>query len=177
MKRLMFWKTSCDHCHSRESGNPQLRYYGFRIKCGVTRLRITLNRTRFLKTTVFAVGLVAILTSGCGPQEPPSVKQSRAIAAENIELRKQVERLDREIERLQEQHEKDIKKQEKLLEKCQQDKEAWKRKAQQNIRSQVEPVLDAVIDETAKLREENTKLKAHIEQLQKEADQKSTPGK
>jgi septal ring factor EnvC (AmiA/AmiB activator) len=123
------------------------------------------------KASVLVGGFVVLLIAGCGQQEPPSVKQSRAIAAENIELRKQVARLNREIEKLKEQHEKEIKKQEKLLTQCDQDKEAWKKKAQQNIRSQVAPVLDAVMDETAKLREENTRLKAQIEQLQKEAAQ------
>ena len=122
------------------------------------------------KVIILIVGFVAILITGCGTQEPPSVKQSRAIAAENIELRKHVERLNEEIEKLKEQHKKEIEKQEKLLAECQQEKDIWKQKAQQNIRSQVQPVLDAVMDETAKLREENTKLKAQIEQLQKEAD-------
>ena len=122
------------------------------------------------KVFVIAIGFVAMLLAGCGQKEPPDVKQSRAIAAENIELRKQVERLNQEIDRLKERHEKDIKEQQKLLAQCQQDKESWKKKAQQNIRSQIEPVLDAVMDETAKLREENTKLKAQIEQLQKKVD-------
>ena len=122
------------------------------------------------KAFILTVGFVVMVIAGCGQQEPPSVKQSRAIAAENMDLRKQLERKNQEIERLKEQHEKETKKQAKLLEACQQDKEGWKKKAQQNIRNQVAPVLDAVVDETAKLREENTRLKARIEQLQKEAD-------
>jgi cell division septum initiation protein DivIVA len=122
------------------------------------------------KEIFLVVGIVAILMTACGQKEPPSVKQSRAIAAENIELRKRVERLNREIESLKEQHEKELNKQETLLTECEKDKDALKKKAQQNIRSQVAPVLDAVIDETARLREENSKLKAQIEQLQKEAD-------
>ena len=127
------------------------------------------------KVFVIAIGFVATLTAGCGQQEPPGVKQTRAIAAENIEFKKQVEWLNREIDRLKERHEKDIKEQQKLLVECQQDKESWKKKAQQNIRSQVAPVLDSVIDETAQLREENTKLKAQIEQLQKKAEQNKSP--
>ena len=122
------------------------------------------------KASALVAVFIVMLVAGCEPQEPPSVRQSRAIAAENIELRKQVEQLNRKIERLKEQYEKETKKQEKLLAQCQQDKESWKKKAQQNIRSQVEPVLDAVMDETAKLREENAKLKAQIEQLRKAAD-------
>ena len=170
MQRLTFRRISRNVCHFRGSGNPQSRYSGFRIKCGMTNPRIKLKRVPAWITCVLAVGFAVMLIAGCGQPEPPSVKQSRAIAAENIELKKQIKRLNQEIEKLKEQHEKEIKKQEKLLTQCQQDKEAWKQKAQQNIRSQVAPVLDAVMDETAKLREENTKLKAQIEQLQKEND-------
>lgn len=126
------------------------------------------------KVSVLAIGFFAMLIVGCGQQEPPSVKQSRAIAAENIELRKQLGHRSQEIEKLKGQHDKEIKKLEKLLAKCQQEKETWKRKAQQNIRSQVKPVLDAVVDETAKLREENTKLKAQIEELQKRPNRTKT---
>jgi gas vesicle protein len=122
------------------------------------------------KRLVLTAGLFAALTAGCGQPEPPSVKQSRAIAAENIELTKQVQRLRQELDELKEQHAKEIKAQAKLLAQCEQDRDEWKVKAQQNIRKQVGPVLDAVIDETAKLREENTKLKAQIEKLQKEAE-------
>ena len=165
MKKPTFYPTLYNNRHSCESRNPQLRQSGFRIKCGMTYPKITVG-----KVGIVLVGCIAILITGCGPKEPPSVKQSRAIAAENIELRKQVERLNLEIESLKEQHEKEIKKQEKLLTQCEQDNDALKKKAQQNIRSQVAPVLDAVIDGTAKLREENAKLKGQIEQLQKEAD-------
>ena len=122
------------------------------------------------KAPVLAMCGIVILIAGCGQKEPPSVKQSRAIAAENIELRKQLERLNRQIEKLKEQHDKETKEQRKLLTQCEQDKEAWKRKAQKNIRNQVSPVLDAVVDETARLREENTRLRAQIEQLGKETD-------
>ena len=122
------------------------------------------------KASALVAGLVVMVIAGCGQQEPPSVKKSRAIAAENMELRRQLERREREIERLKAQHEKETKKQEKLLAQCQQEKDAWKTKAQQNIRSQVGPVLDAVMNEAARLREENTTLKAQIEALQKEAD-------
>jgi hypothetical protein len=109
-----------------------------------------------------------ILTGGCGLQEPPSVKKSRTIAAENIELRKELEHRSKEIETLKEQHGKEIDEQKKLLQTCLQEKEAWKNKSQQNIRNQVKGVLDTVLEENAKLREENTKLKAQIEELQKQ---------
>jgi len=83
---------------------------------------------RARKASALVAVFIVMLVAGCEPQEPPSVRQSRAIAAENIELRKQVEQLNRKIERLKEQYEKETKKQEKLLAQCQQDKESWKRR-------------------------------------------------
>jgi regulator of replication initiation timing len=119
------------------------------------------DRKAFVLTLIFAV----MLTAGCGPNEPPSVKKSRTIAAENIELRKQLAQSSKEIEKLKEQHGKELDEQKKLLQTCLQEKEAWKNKSQQNIRNQVKGVLDTVLEENAKLREENTKLKAQIEEL------------
>jgi len=119
-----------------------------------------------------------VLIAGCGGQQAsPSVKQSRAIAAENIELKKQLEQQSREIETLKAQHSEQIKKQADLLETCRQEKETWKNKAQQNIRDQVKGVLDAVMEDNTRLREENKELKTQIEQLQKEAEQNKDPNK
>lgn len=118
------------------------------------------------KIFVIVVSVAVMLIGGCGGQEPPSVKQGRALAAENIELRKQLEQRSAEIEKLTQRHGEELKKQQSLLEKCEQEKQTWKTKAQQNIRDQVKGVLDTVVEENARLREENKALKAHIEELQ-----------
>ena len=118
------------------------------------------------KAFVLIVGIAVMMTAGCGPQEPPSVKKSRTIAAENIELRKELAQSSKEIEKLKEQHSEELKKQEKLLQTCLQEKEEWKNKSRQNIRSQVKGVLDTVLEENVKLRQENKQLKAQIEELQ-----------
>lgn len=124
------------------------------------------------KAFILLVGAVVMLIAGCaGQQASPSVKQSRVIAAENIELKKQLEQQSREIETLKAQHSEQIKKQASSLAACQQEKETWKKKAQQNIRNQVQGVLDAVMEDNTRLREENKELKTQIEQLQKEPEQ------
>ena len=124
-----------------------------------------------LKAFVLIVGIAVMMAAGCGPQEPPSVKKSRTIAAENIELRKQLAQSSKEIEKLKEQHGKELDEQKNLLQTCLQEKEAWQNKSRQNIRSQVKGVLDTVLEENKKLREQNNKLKAQIEELQKESEQ------
>ncbi len=119
------------------------------------------------KIFFLAVGVVVMSIAGCGNQEPPSVKKSRLIAAENMRLTKELERCDKEIESIKELHNKEIKKQEKLLAKCLEEKESWKQKARQNVRNQVKGVFDAVMEQNVKLSEENEKLKAQIEKLQR----------
>ena len=119
------------------------------------------------KIFVLAVCVVVMLIVGCGQQAPPGVKKSRLIAAENMQLKRELEQCNHEIEKLIELHNKEIKKQEKLLAKCLEEKESWKQKARQNVRNQVEGVFDAVMEQNAKLLEENEKLKAQIEKLQR----------
>jgi len=120
------------------------------------------------KILVLAVCVVVVLLiAGCGEQEPPSMKKSRLIAVENMQLKRELEQCNREIEKLIELHNRESRKQEKILAECVQEKESWKRKAQQNVRNQVKGVFDAVMEQNAKLLEENKKLKAQIEKLQR----------
>jgi len=121
------------------------------------------------KTFIFIAFCVVMLIGGCaGQNEPPSVKKSRAIAAENIELRKELERRNMEIEKLKGQHKEEIDEQKQLLAECLKEKEIWKQRSRQNIRSQVKGVLDTVLAENKKLSDENARLKEQIEELQKQ---------
>jgi len=124
--------------------------------------RMTKMKRTARKALVAAIGFAVVLVAGCGEKEAPSVRQSRAIAAENIELQKQLDRSNARIENLKEQYDKELDKQQKLLKKCKQERDQWKAKSQQNVRDQVKNVLDTVMAENTRLREENTKLKAQI---------------
>ena len=114
---------------------------------------------------ILTVGIVVVFVAGCAEQEPPTFKESRAIAAENIALNKQVDRLSEQIDELKKQHEQEMKQQEKALAEMTEEKEAWRMRAQTNIREQVKGVLDAVLASNDKLRQENAQLKAQIEKL------------
>jgi hypothetical protein len=120
------------------------------------------------KTLIIVAGIAVIMTIGCGPQQPPNIKKARAIAAENIELRKELDLRNKEIETLKAQHGRELAEQKKLLADCLNEKEALQNKSRQNVRDQVKGVLDTVLEENTKLREENAKLKAQIEELQKQ---------
>ena len=113
------------------------------------------------------IGFGVVLIAGCGQKEAPSVKQSRTIAAENMELQKQLDRSRAQIENIKEQYDQELEEQQKLLEKCQRERDQWKAKSRQSVRDQVKSVLDSVMADNTRLREENAGLKAQIEELQK----------
>ncbi len=125
------------------------------------------------KALVLAICIAVMSIAGCGQQEPPSVKKSRATAAENMSLRKKLKQRGKEIEELKEQHHEEMKKQEEALAKCMEEKEAWKKKSQQNFRDQVKGVLDAVMEKNKKLHEEINELKAQIEKLKTELNERT----
>jgi hypothetical protein len=88
---------------------------------------------------------------------------SRLISVENARLKKELELRNSQIEKLTRLHNKESKKQDKMLAECVKEKESWKQKARQNVRNQVKGVFDSVMEQNAKLREQNEKLKAQID--------------
>ena len=115
---------------------------------------------------VLVVGIIVISNAGCNQPQTHSDRMSRLISAENSQLKKELELRNNQIKRLTDQHIKEIKRQEKLLAERTKERDTWKLKAQQNIKSQVKGVFDTVMEQNAKLLEENKKLKAEIEKLQ-----------
>ena len=54
------------------------------------------------------------------------------------------------------------------LQKITEERDAWETRAKRNIREQVKGVLDAVVEDNARLRKENNDLKKQIEELKAE---------
>jgi outer membrane murein-binding lipoprotein Lpp len=124
------------------------------------------------KMFILAVGVIVfVLIAGCQESAtggPTDAKKSRLIAAQNMELKKELEQRSKEIERLKELHSKEIKRQEGLLAKCHGEKKLWQDKADENIKEQVGEILAATVELNSKLQEENESLKAQIEKLKAE---------
>ena len=116
---------------------------------------------------VISIGFGVLLTAGCGQNEPPSVKQCRAIAAENMQLQKELERSKARFENLKEQYDKELEKQQTLLDECRLQRDQWKAKSRQNVRDQAESLVDPLMKEITRLREENARLRAQLEELKK----------
>ena len=112
------------------------------------------------KKVVLVVGIVFVimLVAGCEEQNisntKSNTKKSRLVAAENGQLKKQLEQRDREIE-----------KQKGLLNKCLKEKKVLEDKTEQGIKKQVKDILAILIEENVKLRKEIDRLKKDIEGL------------
>jgi len=116
---------------------------------------------------VISIGFGVLLTAGCGQNEPPSVRQCRAIAAENIQLQRELDSSKARFENLKEQYDKELEKQQELLDECKGERDQWKAKSRQNVRDQAESLVDPLMREITRLREENRKLAAQLQELKK----------
>jgi DNA repair exonuclease SbcCD ATPase subunit len=125
-------------------------------------------KIRISKTVLLAAGITIImLSAGCQEEELQSDKKNRVIAAENIQLKKEIKKRDEKIERLKKQHEKKLQQQEELLDKYAKQKEALEKQLQKGVKNQIDDVLTNLIEENAKLRDEINRLEAELEELAK----------
>lgn len=113
---------------------------------------------------LFLVALVC--SAGCQEAQAPSEKQSRLIGARNIELEKQVAARDKEIGNLKAQYAARLGLERKKLAKCQKETADCQEKVKQNLDDKIGEVLVPTLNEAAKLRDENEKLRAKIDELE-----------
>ncbi len=118
------------------------------------------------KALLLAIGAIVAVTLFAGCQEEnqsdaeSSITRSKLIAAQNIQLKKQ-------IERQKYLHDKEIRKQKELLDKCLEEKKALGIQAGKALLEEMMGhVLTGVTEENAELREENQSLKSQIKMLQ-----------
>lgn len=115
--------------------------------------------------STFAV-LIAVAGAGCYQQQSQGTKRTKLIAAENMRLKEELAELEKEIKRLKQLHQEQLIEKQSRLNQCQKEKQAWQQKSQKNIQNQVTGVLDVIMGDIKKLRQENERLKAMFEQLE-----------
>jgi hypothetical protein len=114
--------------------------------------------------SAFAI-LIAVAGGGCNQQESQGTKRTKLIAAENMRIKKELADLEKEIESLKQLHQLKLVEKQSQLNRCQREKQAWQQKAQENIQNQVTGVLDIIMNDIKKLRQENERLKATLERI------------
>jgi len=142
------------------------------------------------KMLVLAIGIFfgTMLFAGCEEEEKLSdtrldtkqdteldTKQSRLVAIENAQLKRQIEKLKSlhagEMEKQKNLHAKEMERQKKLLDNCTRNKEALEKMSREGVDNYMQNILGPVVDENAKLREEIKTLKAQIEKLKTELEE------
>lgn len=129
------------------------------------------------KMLVLAAGIVVggVLIAACEKEQNLSnPKKKRLIAAENIELKKQIEKqrdmYDQKIRRQRKLYDRKVGKQKELLDQCLQEKKALGELSRGGMEGFMDDVLGPVIDENTKLGKEIESLKARIEKLEEELE-------
>jgi hypothetical protein len=159
------------------------------------------------KVFILVVGVIVfVLIAGCQESAttrlsssktggPADAKKSRLVAAENIELKKELEKRGREIKKQEEllakcreeknlqqekanenielkkeleQRSREIKRQEGLLAKCQKERNLRQGKTGEIVEGETDELSEFIMEQLSKLQEENENLKSQIENLKAE---------
>lgn len=124
---------------------------------------------------VFMAGLIC--SSGCQEAQTPSEKQSRLIAAQNIELEKQLAARDKEIGNLKAQYSARLGLEQKKLADCKKDTANCREELKRDRSEDMDQMLIPTLNQLAELRDENVQLKAKIKELEKKLNIPEEPAK
>ena len=115
---------------------------------------------------IMAVTVATVLLTGCQQsQEAPNQQQARLLAAQNADLQKQLEARQAEIKVMQEKHTRELRLRDQELIRCKVRIDALQQEIKKGIDQRVGTITARVLDENAKLRQEIEQLKAEIEKL------------
>ena len=123
------------------------------------------------KYFILVVFVIAIILFGCSESQTNIEKRSRLVAAENLKLKNDLELRDQEVAKLKESYDEELEEQIQLLVELQKQVKALQEKSKQNIRNQIDGVVDTVIEENTELRKENEDLKDRIKVLETQVEQ------
>ena len=112
---------------------------------------------------VAAAGLLCLLAVGCREAQTPDAKQARLIAAENMQLEKDLADRDAQMAKLKADYDKQLRAKDDQLAADRKRIETLQNDVQKAVSERVSQVTAAVMDENAKLRKENEALRAQIE--------------
>jgi len=123
---------------------------------------------RIVPAVMFA--LVTVL-AGCQQPQTPNEKQARLLAAENLQLKKQLADQQAKLASLQKQQTQRIQQQEEELSKCRARAEQLQKDLEKGIGERVRDVTAKVMDENASLRKQIESLQARLKKLKAEPNQ------
>ena len=134
-------------------------------------------RTVINKILIIVFLAALIVSTGCQEAQTPSEKQSRIVAARNIELQKQLAARDKDIENLKVQYAARLGLEQKKLADCKKKTDACQEQLKQNRAEEMDDMLVPTLNKLAELRDENEKLKARIKELEAKVSSSNEPAK
>jgi chromosome segregation ATPase len=105
-----------------------------------------------------------LVGGGCQQMETPSVKRARLIAAQYLEVQKELADLEAKIEKLKAEYTQQIQEKEAQIAAYRRKVEALQVEVQQAISERVSQVTAAVLEDNAKLKKEVESLRVQLEQ-------------
>ena len=118
-----------------------------------------------------------VCSAGCQEAQNSSEKQSRLVAARNIELEKQLAARDKEIGNLKAQYAASLELEQKNLADCRKKTAECQEELKRDRSGDMNEMLIPTLNQLAKLREENEKLQAKIDELEGKTPKKPEPEK
>lgn len=120
-----------------------------------------------LKALAVITGVVFMISiAGCeDEQQIPTAKKNRLIAAENMQLKQQLQQRKVEIEKLKGQHAAETQMQKEVLEKCQQEKKVLQEQLGGKFDEDMAAFFGDLGGEIKRLEDENRELMTQIEEL------------
>ena len=123
-----------------------------------------------IKALAAALVIMIVCVCICGCQEQsltPDTKKARLIASDNIELEKQLEQCRGELAKEKELRQKDAQEAKARADKYEEQIKQLRGQSTEFLQQQVESFVGALVEETAKLKQENVLLREHIKELEK----------
>lgn len=128
-------------------------------------------KTTLQKTITVILAIAVISAAGCQKSQTPGEKQSRVIAARNMDLEKQVAQRDKQIGDLKARHAARVGLEQKKLAASQKQTADCKEQLGEAMDEKVNEILLVSMEQSAKIRDENVELKAEIAELKAKLNQ------
>jgi hypothetical protein len=146
--------------------------------------------TRTTKGSILLTCIIGVLLAGCGGQATRNerlsrcqeelaelkevmqvqLRKARLIAAENKKLLDELDAQGRQIVELKRNHAKELADQKEQLDKCQTERDSLREKVKGQIETQVDEVLETVMNQNAQLRLQVQQLQAELDALKSKPD-------
>jgi len=127
------------------------------------------NKSAKMLVTIICVMTIIVYVAGCEEQNSTGTdtRKTRLIASENIELKRQLEKCQADLAKEKELRAREEQEHKAQAEKYQEQIKQFQGQTTEFLQQQIESFVGALVEETAKLKQENEALLERIKELEK----------